>query len=265
MTVHLKAIILAAGEGKRLKPLTDDLPKCMVNLFGKSLLERQLETFRDCGINDISIITGYKQHKINFIGVRYFRNPKYNTTNMVETLFCAKEVMKEGIIVSYGDIIFQKNVLDKLIAEKEDLAVVIDEEWYRYWKIRFTNPLDDAESLQIDKDGYITNIGQKVKNINEIMGQYIGLMKFQKEGLDSMVKFYDKSKMQAKNGVNPLNTRLPFEKSFMTDFLQGLIKKGYKIKAVPIKNCWLELDTLKDYRIYEEMYTNQTLKSFFSI
>ena len=72
----MKAIILAAGEGKRLRPLTEDVPKCMVTLFGKSLLERQIEIFRQCGIDDISIVTGYCHDKITFPNVQYFRNEK---------------------------------------------------------------------------------------------------------------------------------------------------------------------------------------------
>ena len=62
--------------------------------------------------------------------------------------------------------------------------------WKKYWDVRFENPLDDAESLEIDKQGYIQNIGQKVDNLEKIQGQYIGLMKFQNKGCDMVKKFY---------------------------------------------------------------------------
>lgn len=260
----MKAIILAAGEGKRLRPLTKNVPKCMVTLFGKSLLERQIEIFRQCGIDDISIVTGYCHDKITFPNVQYFRNEKYDTTNMVETLFCAKEILDDSVIVSYGDIIFEKKVLQQLINTKDDLCVVIDKDWYKYWKIRFKNPLDDAESLKIDEQGYIQEIGQKVSNVNEIMGQYIGLMKFQNDGLEFMKKYYYKVKKQSEYGGNPLNNSLNFEKSFMTDLISGLIREGCKIKSVPIRNGWLELDTIEDYIVYEKMYKEKSLSVFFS-
>lgn len=260
----MKAIILAAGEGKRLRPLTNDVPKCMISLFGKSLLERQIETFSNCTIYDITVVTGYRSDKINIPNIRYFRNDNYNTTNMVETLFCAKEIMNDSIIVSYGDIIFQKNVLQKLISSNDDFSVVIDKDWLKYWKIRFKNPLDDAENLKIDEDGYIKNIGQKVSSVDEIMGQYIGLMKFQNKGLEFLKKYYEVTKNRAKTGSNPLNPTLPFEKSFMTDLLSGLIKEDCKIKAVPINNGWLELDTSDDFQLYEKMYRDESLKAFFS-
>jgi len=259
---NLKAIILAAGSGERLKPLTDKIPKGMVKLFGKSLLEWQINVFRNCEIYDISIVTGYKGDMINFSNIHYFRNKNYDSTNMVETLFCAKEKISESVIVSYGDIIFQKDVLEKLILADDDISVIIDENWEEYWKIRFENPLEDAESLVIDEEKYIQNIGQKVNTIQEINGQYIGLMKFQKDGTEFLKRFYEKSKNESKSGVNPLNPKIVFEKSFMTDLLHGMIKSGYKIKSVPVKNGWLELDTLHDYELYEKMYSEGTMNRF---
>lgn len=258
----MNAIILAAGEGKRLRPLTNDKPKCMVDLFGKPILQRQLETFQNCGISDISVVTGYYDDKIMFKDVKYFRNKRYATTNMVETLFCAKAALKDSTIVSYGDIVFEKNVLEKLIDATDDICVVVDENWYRYWKIRFKDPLEDAESLILDHNGYITNIGQKATDVKQIMGQYIGLMKFQHIGIKFLKDFYEKTKKQASKGTNPLNQKLPFEKSYLTDLLHALILNGYKIKSVPIKNGWLEIDTKHDYEIYNRLHRENKLHEF---
>lgn len=259
----MNSIILAAGEGKRLRPLTTDVPKCMVKLFGKSMMERQIATYRSCNINDITIVTGYKNHKISFDRINIVQNNKFDTTNMVETLFCARKQLLDSTIISYGDIIFQKNILEKLMKSTYDISVVIDLDWKKYWELRFENPLDDAESLVVNSDGFIEDIGQKTTNFEDIQAQYIGLMKFQNGGIKNLMDFYDKSKNNSSK-VNPLNPDVPFEKSFMTDLLQGLIKSGYKIKAIPIKNGWLELDSVKDYEIYEEKFRDGTLSKFFS-
>ncbi len=261
----MNAIILAAGEGKRLRPLTNDNPKCMVNLFGKSILGRQLEIFQSCGINDISIVTGYRSDKIISNDLTYYQNKKYATTNMVETLFCAKNSLADSTIVSYGDIIFEKNVLRKLIDATDDICVVVDKDWYKYWKLRFDDPLEDAESLILDDDGYIKNIGQKVTNTNEIMGQYIGLMKFQHDGIAALKNFYENSKKQASCGKNPLNHKLPFEKSYLTDLFQAMISSGCKIKSIPINNGWLEVDTKHDYEVYNLLYKENKLHEFISL
>jgi choline kinase len=261
----LKAIILAAGEGKRLRPLTNNTPKCLVNLFGKSLLQWQIETFRSCQIDDISVVTGYRSKLVDLPGLKFFQNKKFETTNMVESLFCASQELNEQTIVSYGDIIFEKKVLDKLIQSKADFSVIVDKNWKRYWEIRFDNPLNDVESLKIDTDDNITSIGQKTQKINEIEGQYIGLMKFQNAGLEKIKKFYEKTKSQSTNNSNPLNPLVSFQQSFMTDFLQGLINDGCKLKAVEIENGWLELDTINDYNKYTELYSKNKLSEFIDL
>ena len=69
----MNVIILAAGEGKRLHPLTLTKPKCMVELFGKTILERQISVFRKCGINDICIVTGHKSELINYSNIDYIK------------------------------------------------------------------------------------------------------------------------------------------------------------------------------------------------
>jgi L-glutamine-phosphate cytidylyltransferase len=253
---------LAAGEGKRLRPLTDDTPKCMVKLLGKSLLERQIATYHSCGVDDITVVTGYKNNKINFDGINVVQNVKFDTTNMVETLFCARQNISHSTIISYGDIIFQKNILEELVKSTHDISVVIDLDWKKYWELRFDNPLDDAESLIIDSNGFITDIGQKTQDLSNIQAQYIGLMKFQNNGIKNLLNFYDKTKNNSTK-VNPLNPNIPFEKSYLTDLLQGLIKSGYKIKAIPIRNGWLELDSMNDYNIYEEKFSHDELSVFF--
>ena len=111
----------------------------------------------------------------------------------------------------------------------------------------------------------IQDIGQKPQSLDEIQGQYIGLMKFQNNGIDKLKFFYDKLKNKSLEGINPLNSNIPFEKSYMTDLLQGLINEGNEIKAISINNGWLELDSLNDYKIYQEMYADGTLSLFFSI
>lgn len=261
----MKAIILAAGEGKRLQPLTKNTPKCMIKLFGKSLLEWKIDVFRDCGITDVSIVTGYKSELIKYPYVNYYHNEKFNSTNMVETLFCAKDKLYDSVIVSYGDIIFEKTVLKKLISSKDDFSIIIDKKWQKYWKIRTRDVLKDVESLKIDNNGYLLDIGQKVLDEKEIEGQYIGLMKFQNQGINVVKDFYEKTKKIAEKGKNPLNPNLPFEKSFMTDFLRGLINAGCKLKAVFVSNGWLELDTIHDYSIYEKMYVEETLSEFINL
>lgn len=261
---NLKVIILAAGQGERLRPLTENIPKCMVNFLGKSILERQIDIFQNLGINDISVVAGYCADKVNLDNITKFENKNFMTTNMVESLFTAEEKLDDSVIVSYGDIIFEPSIIQSLIDSRHDISVVVDENWKDLWNVRFENPLDDAESLVLDKNELILELGQKVDSIDNIQGQFIGLMKFQNDGIIDIINFYKKMKLIANSSTNPLNPNLPFEKSFMTDFLQGLIQNNQKLNAIVIKNGWLEIDSLKDYNLYQKMYSDKSLNKLIS-
>ena len=96
----MKAVILAAGQGTRLKRYTENLPKGMLSFLGKTLIERQIELYRACGINDIIIVCGYAKDKISYKGVKYYTNEEYKDTNMVVSLLAAKEEFDDDIIIS---------------------------------------------------------------------------------------------------------------------------------------------------------------------
>ena len=261
----MKSIILAAGEGNRLRPLTNEKPKCMVELFGKSLIEHQISAYTACDISDINVVTGFRSDSITISNVRYFKNEQYERTNMVESLFCAEEILNGDVIISYGDIIFEKNVLKQLIQSDNDFSVIIDKNWQDYWSIRSKNPLVDLESLKLDSKDNIISIGQKVKKLEEIQGQYIGLMKFSGKGVNILKDFYHECKKISEKKPNPLNDSSPFEKSFMTDLLQGLINSNYQLHSVPIHGGWLELDTIEDFETYQKLFRNNTIKKFIKL
>ncbi len=262
----MKAIILAAGLGNRLLPLTEDKPKCLIEFSGKTLLDRLLKTFKSCGVNDIVLVIGHKNEKIKNVDLNLVKNKKYNKTGIMHSLFCAREKLEETVIISYGDIIFENSVLEKLLESKYDITAVVDKKWKRYWKLRTDKPLSDVESLLMDEKNFITNIGEKnLKNYEQVCGQFIGLLKFQNKGLKDLKDFFGKIYSEASKEYNPLNPNVSFEQSTLTNFLQGMIMNGHKIKAIPIENGWLEFDTIKDFEIYNKMLTNDTLSDFIKI
>ena len=179
----LKVILLVAGEGKRLRPYTLDRPKCMVEIDGVSLIDRQLAVLKAEGLDDIVMIGGYKADMLKREGIKLKINPRYYETNMVWTLFSAEDELEGDVIVSYGDIVYSREILQELLKSKADIAVTIDKEWESYWRARNEDPLDDAETLKLREDGTISEIGQKPKSLEEIEGQYMGLMKLSAIGV----------------------------------------------------------------------------------
>lgn len=255
----MKVIILAAGWGSRLRPLTDDRPKCMVKVKGRSIIRRQLDTMFFCGIKeeDITIIAGYKsealKQELQDTKIQFLVNEKFETTNMVYSLMCARRLMEEesDIIVSYGDIIYGAPVLRKILDAKEDMSVIVDDEWYAYWKKRCENPLDDAETLMFDEEDYLTEIGQKTTEIARVQSQYIGLMRFRGDGLKDLLALCTEAERRSKKGEPLWRTTRNYAKMYMTDLLQGLIEEGRKLRAIHICRGWFEIDDNKDLKIAE--------------
>ena len=237
---ELKAIILAAGGGTRLRPYTLDRPKCLVEVDGRSLLDRQLAVLRAEGIQRVVLIGGYREEMLRRDDTESRVNPRYAETNMVWTLFCAEDALEGDILLCYGDIVYSREVLQALLRSKADIAVTIDLDWEAYWRARNEDPLDDAETLKLAEDGRILEIGQKPKSLAEIEGQYMGLMKFTAQGMQLLIKTFHDAK-----GAGSLRGK-PLEKAYMTDMLQAMIDLGYRLESVPVRGGWVEVDTVSD-------------------
>lgn len=236
----MKLLVLAAGQGTRLRPLTDNIPKCMVQVNGKPILKIQLETAKRVNITDIHVVCGYREEVIQYPELTKHNNELFETTNMVESLFCAEGIMDDDLIISYGDIIYQDDVIQSLMDSTSPISVVIDREWKRYWSARMQNPLDDAETLKLNVDGTIRELGKKAYSYDDIQGQYIGLIKFSKDVLPKVKDFYHSLDRDA-----TYDGRV-FEQMYMTTFLQLLSEQVEPLKAVPVDNGWIEVDEPSD-------------------
>lgn len=238
-----EVIILCAGQGTRLRPLTDSVPKCMVKYRGRSLIDYILSSLSSCGLNNIILVTGYKSEQLVRPDVNYIHNPRYLETNMVGSLFCALEAKEytSDLVVSYSDIIYKPFVVQKLIQAKgADISVVIDKDWLKLWKSRMADPLSDAETLRLDRDGFISEIGKVPNGYEDIEGQYIGLIKFSPVGLRELKMLYyglDRSVLYDAKDFNNM---------YMTTILQLLIDSGVKVSPVFIHGGWIEVDSPED-------------------
>ncbi len=241
----MKAIILAAGRGSRMGALTDNKPKCMITLNGKSLLEYQLESLRGSEINEIGIVRGYLAEQFSIPKIKFFDNERWENTNMVFSLSCAKKwLQKDTCIISYSDIIYSIDAVNILKRAQGDIVITYDKNWLELWKARFDDPLIDAETFQVDKTGRLLEIGNKPKSIEEIKGQYMGLFKISPNGWGKI-----------ENYLSEL-TQKEFDPMFVTTLFQNLIHKGVEINTVPINDKWFEIDNEKDLKLYKQMISN---------
>jgi L-glutamine-phosphate cytidylyltransferase len=235
-----KAMILAAGEGTRLRPYTLDRPKCLLEVEGRSLLDRQLDVLRAEGVGPILLIGGYLADKLRRPGIDIRLNPRYAETNMVWTLFCAEEDLSGEVVLACGDIVCSRGVLRALLESNADIGVTIDLDWEAYWRARNEDPLDDAETLKLSADGRIVEIGQKPRSLDEIEGQYMGLMKFSAAGIITLKDVFQDARLAGQLRGKPV------EKAYMTDLLQSMVDAGHRVQSVPIRGHWVEVDTVSD-------------------
>lgn len=244
----MRVLILAAGMGTRLRPLTDQIPKALVPLNGKPLLHYQLETFAGAGLTDIGIVTGYRNTAFQDYPLQQFYNSDFQQTNMLYSLMCARSWLDgtEDLIVSYGDICYSTDILSAIICSEAPITVAADLAWQRLWQLRMEDPLKDAESFLFDAQSYkIQQIGQKMTNINQAQAQYIGLFKLSKQVQLAISQCYDNLTEQQQ------------KKMYMTDFLQLLIEKQFQLIAALHQNGWLEVDSVQDLERYQQLNTEQ--------
>lgn len=229
----MKAIILAAGRGSRMKNLTDEIPKCMLEFRGKPLIEWQLASLRSAGINEIGIVTGYKKEITESFGLSCFHNEKWSDTNMLYSLYQARDwLLLDDCIVTYSDIFYTEDSIVPLLNTKPDICITYDPNWLEQWSKRFADPLEDAETFN-QENGWLTDIGRQPKSLNEINGQYMGIIGFSPKGWKQVEDFL----RLLPNGFDHLD---------MTSLLSKLIQRNISVQTIPIATEWYEFDSMND-------------------
>ncbi len=254
----VRVIIVAAGRGERMGHLTDHNPKCMISFCGRPLIEWQLGALHAAGLNDITIVGGYLASRIEAPGVRQVANPEWETTNMVHSLMCARDIFLSGtpVVVAYADLLYQPRLLTALVDNGGQIGTVVDLNWLDLWRIRFNDPLDDAETLRLSDRNTIIDIGRKPKRLEEIEGQYVGLTYFSPEGATQFAEAH-RSISRWDNSKSPRDC-------YFTDVLRALVSRDFAIEAVATDSGWLEFDSGDDLAVYQDLLDRNELGKYWS-
>lgn len=233
----MQLIVLASGRGSRLKKLTKKIPKCLVSVRSKTIIDYISENFRK--FNQTIILTGYKSNLIDkkFINLKKVKNEKYMSTNMVYSLFCAKKFVKQDVIISYSDIIFDDQIIDKMINFNKT-HIPLNKKWLNLWQKRMNKKKInmDAEDLITSKSKVIS-IGNKIINKRPKL-QFMGLIKIKYKDFIKLYKFF-------KTLNNPTID--------MTSFLDIALKnKIISLGYFETSRYWFEIDNAKDKKIAEK-------------
>jgi phosphoenolpyruvate phosphomutase len=252
------AVIIAAGFEENLLPLIEDRPKAMLEIKGKTILERQIQALNECGVKDVAVVRGYRKEQINLPNIRYYDNDRFRDTGELVSLFLAEQEMAGRFLFLYSDIIFDPAILEKLLKSEADISVVVDRAWgdhphspeeLRTRKpdlvITHQPPQKDYRFLPTSEGTTLTKIGRTF-NANEADGEFIGLAMFSEEGARLLRTVHQQS--QQRFQARQFHEAESLERAAFTDILQEIIDCGGKVACVDTYKGWLEIDTFEDYR-----------------
>lgn len=254
---QVRAIIIAAGSGKSLLPLTEEHPKCLLDIKGRSILERQLETLRTSGIHDVVVVRGYRKDKLTLPGIRYYDNDRYEQTGELYSLFTAASELQDRVLFLYSDILFDQAVLEKMLRSKADVAIAVDRSWidYRDRLLPLSKPIDLVITkkppaarhrfLSSTDDDTVVRIGQRVPP-EEATGEFIGMGLFSDRGCQLLRETW--ARLSATAPRASFHEADAPERAAFTDLLQELVDQGELVSCVNVYKGWLEVDTFEDYQ-----------------
>ena len=248
-----RAILIAAGRGKRLGVHTEEIPKCMVEVGAKPILGWVWDAFRFAGIEELVVIRGYRGDVLEtFVrslapNVRFVDNTGWQTNNVLLSLACARAYLDRPCLISYSDIIFTPAVARAAARSPAEIALVIDREFRAIYEGRTEHPLDEGEVSDLMPDGSVARVGKRALPPSEAVGEFIGLTKLGARGaatvgrtLDELARRYDGRDHQ------PFQRAASYRNAYLTDLWQELIDGGIRLDPVLIEGSWREIDTEQD-------------------
>lgn len=249
------AVVIAAGQGIRLQPLTDELPKCMLDVQGSTMLHRALGTFRALNLPRSVVIGGFSSHHLHLPKhSTLVMNDDYLNNNILHSLAYAREHMEgEGtVLISYSDIIFRRSVVERFLADEGvDVSIVVDQEWGARYQGRKLHPLAQAEAARFSRERNLLQTGKDLLTEDhdpKYWGEFIGMMKMTPEGREQFWGVYDD--VNSKLSMDDAFQGAPaWRRAYITDLLQEMVDRGMRIHCSLIRGGWLEIDTTEDYEL----------------
>lgn len=246
----MKALIVAAGRGRRLGPETDEIPKCMVRVGGRPILHRQVEALRGAGADDLVIVRGYLGDRIaapEGLPPRFVENPEWAKNNILASLMYAEAELASGFLFSYSDIVFAPEHARRVAASPGAVALVIDRRWRDAYEGRQLHPVSEAELARVEDgpDGpRVTRVGKTLVAADEAAGEFLGLAKFSPAGAAALREVWHDA---LEGGLEkPFGNAATLRNAYLSDALNAIAARGVPLVPVFVDGRWREIDTEED-------------------
>jgi len=247
----MKAIIIAAGSGKRISNQVKNTPKSLVKINGTPIIEYQLSVLKKAGINDILIITGPNNEKFHLKDVEYLKDQNYENHDILGSLMEAKNKIKNDVIVLYSDIIFELKIINQILNSKKDITIAVDMNWEKMYEGRTEHPKSEAENVQLDNAEKIIKIQKNIQNQGKDIGEFLGIIKFSDNGSKLFIKKYNEL-IKTHTGV--FHQAPSILKAYVTDMIQELVDSKIDVEPILISGKWCEIDTMQDLKNAEKIF-----------
>ena len=249
-----KVIIPAAGKPKDI--IIEGIPTSMLDVNGKTVIERQLDVLKRCEILDVSIIRGFEKEAFPKTGMKYYDVDDYNKGSL-NSLFVAKKEMDTGFILIFSDIIFDESIIERLLKTKEDLVLVADSS-FPFHRHEIEKELDlmigkpENEYYRTPKtilEKEVSFIGKKIKK--EIAThEFVGIAKFSEYGTRNLKEVYEDCLKHHKGKFHETES---IQRASIVDLIQEMIERGFKVHYIETNKGWIEIHNKKDYDMVKKI------------
>ena len=258
---NIPIIIPAAGEDPSLSSILNGKPKSMFEIAGKTLLDWQISALNSNNLTNITVITGYKSREMKAEDITFQENKNYKRGSELHSLMEARKKMTSGFIMLYSDILFEENIMSKILACQEDIVLVVDNTMQYHapeankiqdFVISKNKHLPTRRKISFACENIISKIGSKL-NPETATHEFIGLAKFTKTGAEQFLQTYEDcvknyhGKLQEADNINQFK---------FTDLIQEMIDRGYVANFLEIHKGWLEIHSTEDIKLANHFLSN---------
>jgi choline kinase len=254
----MRPIVIGAGRGSRLGPETDEIPKTLVSVMGRPMLEWILDALGAAGFarKDVVFVCGYRADVVRsrYPEFTFVDNRDWEQNNILASLLCAREHMADGFVCSYADIVYRGSTVAKLCASPHDKVLACDTDWRRRYRDRSQHPETDGEKLRASGDR-VTEISRRIDPA-AATGEFIGVAKLSPAGARELVEAFDAAKAAHRGGT--WREGRTFERAYLVDLFADMLERGSAFYRVDTHGGYMEIDTREDLSCAEKWWREST-------
>jgi choline kinase len=251
----MRAILIAAGRGRRLMPTTADTPKCYAEIQGRRMLDWGLGALAGAGITDICFIGGYQIEKVqrDYPQFTFRHNRDWENNNILLSLMQAEDLMDEGFVCCYSDILFTGDVVRRVLQHPADIALSVDTRWLDRYVHRTQHPPDDAEKVTV-LNGSVMRVHRGIAP-KDAHGEYTGIAKFTSVGAAKLRGHFHRAREEFAG--KPFREAAVFEKAYLIHLFQDMIEAGVTMAHADTPGQYMEVDTQEDFELARQFWKGE--------